>query len=266
MKENDLAKRMKSYYQDAYNIKLPKWTNVIIRLDGKAFGNFTRGLKRPFDAEFAEDMDATAKYLMKNIQGCKFAYVQSDEISLVLTDYDTLKTSAWFDNKLQKIVSVSASMATVAFNRARLGRIHNLGTSESNDPEMFFWDSLADWKWAEFDSRAFIIPFADEVVNYFLWRQQDATRTSISMAAQSVFSHSELQGKSTNEMQEMLMTLKGINWNDYPIRFKRGGTVIKMIEEISDVKFRSRLILDDPPIFSQDRDYILQKIKPTDEN
>ena len=275
MKQNDLAKRMKSYYQDAYNIRLPKRTNVVIRLDGKGFGQYTKGLERPFDEDFAHDMDATAKYLMANIQGCKLAYVQSDEISLVLTDYDTFKTSAWFDNKLQKIVSVSASMATREFNKQRL--VRGLRESLAQSFIKISADTYADtFRYAEFDSRAFIIPFNEEVVNYFIWRQQDATRNSISMAGQAHFSHNDLQNKTTSEVQDMLMGLynddgpfikEPVNWNDYPIRFKRGGTVVKRsvtLHRGEGTVNRTMVEIENPPIFSKDRNYILNKIKPTD--
>jgi len=258
-KPNGLASRMKEYYQDAYNIKLPKRSNVIIRLDGKSFGKYTKGLETPFDKDFAEDMNMTAKYLAENIQGCKFAYVQSDEISLLLTDYDTFETSAWFDNKLQKIVSVTASMATSEFNRRRLMRAvqkETFGVPIQTTIECF--------RMGEFDSRVFIIPDAEEVVNYFLWRQQDATRNSISMSGQKYFSHRDLQNKSTSEVQDMLFNEFGINWNDYPVRFRRGGCFKKenyLIIDSVESGFEKRWVYFDPPIFSKDRDFILETFK-----
>ena len=253
-KQSGLAKRMKEAYQDAYNIKLPKRTNVIIRLDGKSFAKYTKGLKTPFDKDFAEDMNLTAKYLCEKIQGCKLAYVQSDEISLLLTDYDTYETSAWFDNKLQKLVSVSASMTTSEFNRQRIRR--SMYTKFGEYVKSIREYDFEKFKMGEFDSRAFIISDKEEVVNYFLWRQQDATRNSISMTGQKYFSHRELENKSTSEVQEMLFKKEKVNWNDFPTRFKRGGCVLKEIKEE-----RTYWKIDnEPPIFSQDRNYILNLI------
>lgn len=266
-KPNGLAQRMKEYYQDAYNIILTKRSNVIIRLDGKSFGKYTKGLETPFDTGFMEDMNATAKYLAKKIQGCKFAYVQSDEISLLLTDYDTFETDAWFGNKLQKIVSVTASMATSEFNRVRLMRLCDEFTKNNSYVDA---SDIEKFRMGEFDSRAFIIPDAEEVVNYFLWRQQDATRNSISMAGQKYFK-SDMFKKNTDEVQEMLFQREGINWNNYPVRFKRGGC-FKKIEVIGntgplfikgDLPGTSKEWCElDTPIFSKDRDFILETFKP----
>ena len=116
MRDN-LGNRMKNY-EHTSRTYLTRRLPVIIRLDGKAFHTFTKGLKKPFDEILIDAMWETAKYLCKSIQGCKIAYVQSDEISLLLTDYDTIESCAWFDNNIQKMVSISASMATLAFNRA----------------------------------------------------------------------------------------------------------------------------------------------------
>jgi len=257
-KQSGLATRMKERYQDAYNIKFPGRTNVIVRLDGKSFGKYTKGLETPFDKDFAYDMDMTAKYLCENVQGCKFAYVQSDEISLLITDYDTFETSPWFGNKLQKFVSVTASMATSEFNRVRLMRVCEVSRN-SNMPKISI-ETIREFRMAEFDSRAFIIPESEEVVNYFLWRQQDATRNSISMTGQKYFSHRALQNKTTSEVQNMLMGYYNedgpyiktpVNWNDYPVRFKRGGMIMK------DVNWQQV----DPPIFSKDRDFLLNEFK-----
>jgi tRNA(His) 5'-end guanylyltransferase len=259
MKNLTLGDRMKQYYENVTKTKLPRRTNTIIRIDGKAFHTYTRGLDKPFDMNLTMDMLETTKYLCENIQGCKMGYTQSDEISLWLTDYDTLTTSAWFDGSVQKIVSIASSMATAKFNELRPGKL------------------------AMFDARVFTINEIEEVVNYFVFRQQDATRNSVSMAAQANFSHKDLQGKSGSDMQDMLMS-KGINWNDYPVYSKRGGTVVKRefaedikpIEaypvvdgagDIFGVSYRSQGVIrpkwtiEEPPIFTKDRDYI-KNIKP----
>jgi tRNA(His) guanylyltransferase len=272
MKYDKIGTRMKSYYEGVFSHVLPRRTNVIIRLDGRSFHTYTRGLKKPYDQGLNDDMDATTQYLCKNVQGCKCGYVQSDEISLLLTDYDKLETDAWFGNKIQKMVSVAASMSTSKFNQLRLTRSFKEKT-EMEFPIDLDW--IENFKLAEFDARVFVIPSEEEVVNYFLWREQDAIRNSISMLAQAYFSQKELYGKKTNDMQDMLMIEKKINWNDEPVRFKRGG-FIKNIKRVIDMKVQSYDIMSDGniatrgigttrsawepveiPIISKDRDFIL---------
>jgi len=210
-----LGDRMKSFYEDRTRISLQRRTYTIIRIDGKAFHTYTKGLKRPFDVGLIADMDATAAYLCKNIMGAKLAYVQSDEISVLLTDFDDLGTQAWFDNNLQKMASIAASMATSEFNRLRLKR------------DLSILEDVGQFKMAMFDARVFQIPTLTEVMNYFIWRQQDATRNSISSVGQSLYSHKELNGVSGDQKQEMIFQ-KGINWNDYSYREKRGGVITKV--------------------------------------
>jgi tRNA(His) guanylyltransferase len=210
-----LGARMKGQYEHRFRTFLPRRTYTILRLDGKAFHTYTRGLERPFDQQLMDDMAKTAQFLCQEISGTVFAYTQSDEISLLLTDFATTKTQAWFDGNVQKMVSVSAALATAKFNELRPGKL------------------------AFFDSRAFIIPDRSEVANYFVWRQQDATRNSISMAAQAHFSHRELHRKSSAQMQDMLHDGPGINWNDYPARFKR-GTVVCPVTSVEAVTYHDR--------------------------
>jgi len=221
---------MKNNYEDRFRIHLPRRTNVIIRVDGKAFHSFTKGLDKPIDHGLVHDMNMTAKYMCENIQGAKFGYVQSDEISIWLTDYDDLQTQGWFDYNIQKMCSIAASLATSKFNQLRITRQITEGFKMMKDENLsipLLHDIAKKQKLAQFDARVFIIPEIEEVVNYFIWRQQDATRNSISMAAQSMFSHKELHGKSCNQMQDMMMTEKGVNWNDYEVGFKRGRSLAK---------------------------------------
>lgn len=244
-----IGDRMKANYEDRMRISLPRRSYTIIRVDGKAFHTYTRGLVSPFDNGLIEDIDLTAAYLCKNIMGVEFAFCQSDEISLLLTDFTEIGTQAWFDNNLQKMCSVSASMATNSFNRARLERI-----------------SSPNVKFAEFDSRVFQIPQKIEVENYFIWRQQDTTRNSISSVAQSLYSHKELENKTTDQQQEMIFQ-KGINWNDYDAKLKRGRMIVKETYEKpadendkSQSSIRTRWISIEVPIFTQDREFISSKI------
>lgn len=268
--KDDLSNRMKEFYENRTRIKLPRRTYTIIRIDGKAFHTYTRGLKKPFDKGLMDDMDNTAKYLCEKIQGAQLAYVQSDEISILVTDFDNLNTDMWFDGNLQKMCSVSASMATSKFNQLRWIRFVNEKYNKTTEKVQWVWfEQAGSLKLAEFDSRVFQIPQSIEVENYFIWRQQDATRNSISSCAQSMFSNKELHGKSTNEMQEMLFQ-GGINWNDYTYREKRGGMILKIPHKIEGKNPQtgkteefSRNVWDniETPIFTEERD-VLRKIIP----
>lgn len=246
--KDTLGDRMKEFYENRTRIYLPRRGYTIIRVDGKSFHTYTKGLIRPFDDGLIEDMDATAAYLCKNIMGAKFAFVQSDEISILITDFDEITTQAWFDNNLQKMCSVSASMATKAFNEARMKRV-SAGTTET---------LIAKMKWAEFDSRVFQVPQPSEVENYFIWRQQDATRNSISSTAQSLYSSKQLHGKNTDQQQEMIFQ-KGVNWNDFDVKYKRGRFIEKEYYD-KDGAIRSRWRSYGPPIFTQEKDFLSLKI------
>ena len=212
------------------------------------------------------------QYLCANIQGCVFGYTQSDEITLVLTDYATIKTDAWFGYNVQKMASISASMATMEFNRLFHQEFED--TILECDPErdditiiLERLDTLMKKQFkACFDARCFSIP-VDEVCNCLIWRQQDATRNSIEAVGQANFSHRQLMGKSCNEIQDMLFKEKGINWNDLPTDCKRGSACYRVVseEEIDDPRNpgnkitvqRRRWIVDaDIPIFSKDRQFV----------
>ncbi|MBC5744690.1 hypothetical protein FMM74_014160 [Lachnospiraceae bacterium MD308] len=223
MKRDDLGNRMKTFYEEISKIRLMRRCPVICRLDGKAFHTFTRGFKRPFDDVLIKTMQETAKYLCENIQGCQLAYTQSDEISLLLIDYQRFETSAWFDYEIQKMCSISASMATMAFNRIFSETVSDLKVDNTKPMNRYF---EAVYLGAMFDARVFNIP-KEEATNYFYWRQLDASRNSIQMVGQANFSNKELQHKSCNDIQDMLMTQKGINWNDLPTYQKRGSCIIK---------------------------------------
>lgn len=272
-----LGDRMKSQYEERTRIKLPRRTPTIIRIDGKAFHTYTKGLERPFDQRFVDDMDQTAIYLCENIQGAKCAYVQSDEISILLTDYDKIGTDAWFDGNIQKMASVSASMATSMFNWMRIQEYfcgthikeHFTHEEEFNKDDDFDYQinvgSIINYfpvkKLAEFDSRVFTIPDKEEVVNYFIWRQQDCVRNSISTVAQSLYSHQELEGKNQNDKQEMIFQ-KGQNWNDIDTKLRRGRFINKEHFELDpscygDAIHRTRWISSAMPTITEDRNVIL---------
>ena len=265
MHRDSLGDRMKEQYEDRTRYLLPRRTYTIIRVDGKSFHTYTRDCQRPYDAGLMDDMDATAKALWENMEGAQIAYVQSDEISVLLTDFEGQQTEAWFDGNLQKMTSLSASIATAHFNRARTFRrvTHETALRPGREDP-----------YAYFDSRAFVIPDAVEVENYFIWRGQDAARNSVSMTAQAHFPHERLQGKSSSEMQEMLWQEKGVNWNDQPAGFKRGRCVVRKLVEKDAVYVdkrtgetktatgvrRASWQVVAPPIFTQDRDWLRGRI------
>lgn len=256
--KDSLGDRMKSQYEDRTRLYLPRRTYTIVRVDGRAFHSYCRGLTRPFDLDLMVDMDATAVVLCEQMQGACFAFVQSDEISVLLTDFEKVDTEAWFDGNVQKIVSIAASTATMAFNRERGRR----GAPTT----------------ATFDARAFTIPDPVEVENYFIWRQQDATRNSISMAAHAQFSHRQLQHVTSDAMQEMLFREKGVNWNDYPAGCKRGRAVERQLftadvtytdrrtgeDRIARDVTRSAWVAVDPPVFTRERDWLSSRIPQYD--
>lgn len=239
-----IMQRMKNNYENRSKTFLTRRTPVICRIDGKAFHTYTRGLNKPFDEGLMEDMTDTAIYLCQNIQGVKCAYVQSDEISILITDYDTLQTDAWFDYNVQKMTSISASLATGIFNQLRFQRILD------NQSEYYFSRNgsieLSDTPLANFDSRVFNIP-VDEVANYFLARQKDAVKNSIAMLAQSLYSHKELDGVNSNQMQELCFQ-KGHNWNDLHWNKKRGTLIIKNTYADDKLvnKFGENTVYDEP--------------------
>ena len=228
---DELGTRMKEFYEARARTYLPRRTPVAIRIDGKAFHTFTRGFQKPFDEVLGNAMVRTMEYLCKNIQGCVFGYTQSDEITLLLVDYKQLNSEAWFDYQVQKMCSIAASMATMAFNRY-INEEFNRWFDKASTCEHTHSMSIGDWnlyhsyaksieKGAMFDARVFSIP-KEEATNLVYWRQLDATRNSIQMVGQANFSHNELQGKSCNAIQDMLLTQRDINWNDYPTHWKRG--------------------------------------------
>lgn len=225
MKNDSLGDRMKRY-ESVPKTTLMRRTPVIIRLDGKAFHTFTKGLIKPFDKVFVKTMIDTTYNLCKNIQGCVFGYTQSDEITLVLCDYQKLETDAWFKYEVQKMCSVAASMCTMYFNKYFKYWTNHKKQVMEDTAENHAYVELLESKFdtATFDARCFNVP-KEEVVNCVLWRQNDATRNSILSVGQYYFSHKELENKSCNQIQDMLFLEKGVNWNDFPINIKRGTAV-----------------------------------------
>ncbi len=266
---DELGKRMKEYYENIPKTKLMRRAPVIIRIDGRAFHTFTRGFKKPFDEILIKSMQETMKYLCENIQGCVLGYTQSDEISLLLVDYKNLNSSAWFDYEIQKICSIAASMATMAFNKSftknaeefmtdcaasyEMEGLCSKGTEEYKLCEVY---QKAMEKGATFDARCFNIP-KEEVTNYFYWRQLDAIRNSIQMVGQAYFSHNILQYKTCEDIKDMLYVKDEIVWELLPTYKQRGSCCIKQDYIYENILRKQWVIDNNIPLFKDEgRDYI----------
>ena len=267
---DDLGERMKKFYEKPAQTKLIRRMPVAIRIDGKAFHTFTRGFQKPFDNVLMKTMQETTKYLCENIQGCVFGFTQSDEITLILVDYKKLNSSAWFDYEVQKMCSIAASMATMSFNKYFTKNVEDFIQDCATDYETQglcgegtvefelckIYQKALD-KGAMFDARCFNIP-KEEVTNLIYWRQLDATRNSIQMVGQAIFSHQELQNKTCNMIQDMLHEQKGINWNDYSTVCKRGTSCFYTEVEYEDGVRRAEWFIDEdmPILKGDDRNYV----------
>lgn len=251
MERDELGTRMKEY-ESAGQTRLIRRLPVIIRVDGRAFHTLTHKMDKPVDDRFQTCMWATATALCEEVQGARIGYVQSDEISVLLYERD-VHSDGWFGYDRDKVVSGSAAAATAAFLLHFIKLFPEVYLNTRNAPR--------------FDSRASNYPL-HEVVNYMIWRQQDATRNSILGLGMSHFSHKQLHQKNTSQIQDLLHAEKGIDWNDCPTTQKRGTCIVKesymvragdMINdhEVQAYTERSRWVVDeDIPIFTQDRTYI----------
>jgi len=257
--QDALGDRMKGQYEDRTRFLLPRRTYTIIRLDGKAFHTYTRGLEKPFDKGLFEDIDAAIIAMLPELQGAVFAYTQSDEISVLLTDFVDIGTCAWFDGNLQKMCSVAASIMTAEFNQCRLERAFKITQTLPMDLK----EARMRKHLAFFDARVFTIPDRVEVMNYFIWRNQDCARNSVSMVAQSLYSHKELHGKSTSDKHEMIHQA-GKNWaTDYTDGEKNGRLIVKESFEAQiqdNTVERTRWVSKGAWKFTEDKDKILAMI------
>ena len=215
-KEKTLGNRMKEY-EAVPKLFLTLGTPKIIRLDMRAGHTFTKGFERPFDEVFSDCMIETTIELCNSIQGVVAGYTQSDEISLILNDKIKGGYGCFFDGNVEKIVSISASISTLEFNKAFFEKASKLEGTVYNKRL---------WK-AQFDSRVFCLPNTTELYNYILWRKQDAERNSIQMVGHANFSDKQMHLKNTSQIQDMLMLEKGINWNNFKSRYKRGAIVFR---------------------------------------
>ena len=261
MPVNDaLGFRMKENYENISKTKLLRRTPVAIRIDGKAFHTFTRGFKKPFDDILIQSMEETMLYLCKNIQGCVLGYHQSDEITLILTDYKKLNSDAWFDYEVQKLCSIAASMATMRFAQVFNQKVYDFVSGNASlgiEDEKTYSSALykAATNGAMFDARCFNIP-REEVANLIYWRQLDAMRNSVQMVGQANFSHKQLDKKNQETIKKMLKDEKGIDWErDFATCYKCGTCCVR--------DYNGQWYVDtEIPIFKgEDRQYIEQLIQ-----
>ena len=241
MLKDSLGNRMKGY-ENAYKETLPENFPIIIRLDGSHFHTFTKDLEKPFDENLISAFWETCKYLAENIGGAKFVYHQSDEISILVRNDDNYNTQAWFKNNLNKLVSISASLATAKFNE----EIRKVYPGK---------------ELATFDSRVFIVP-EHEILNYFVWRQNDAMRNSVSMVAQSMFSHKSLQNQKKDDMVKRMLVENHFDFfNDLEIYKQRGACFEKELFDLNlgngDTVKRSRWEVNlNMPVLTEEKDFL----------
>ena len=266
---DELGKRMKQYYEFIPKTKLMRRCPVAMRIDGKCFHSFAKGFEKPFDRVLVKTMQETMKYLCENIQGCVLGYTQSDEISLLLVDYKNLNSSAWFDYEVQKICSIAASMATMAFNKSFTKKAEEFMTdcAASYEMEGLCGKGTEEYKLCEvyqkaiekgamFDARCFNIP-KEEVTNYFYWRQLDAIRNSIQMVGQAHFPHNILQYKTCEDIKDMLYVKDEIVWELLPTYKQRGSCCIKQDYIYENILRKQWIIDNNIPLFKDEgRDYI----------
>jgi tRNA(His) guanylyltransferase len=249
MDKTSLGDRMKRYEASGESYLVPR-TPLMLRLDGKGFSKFTKGLKKPMDENLRKCMEYASYQLVKQIEGCRFAYTQSDEITLILVDYASRESQPWFNYRASKVLTIAASICTSAFIKAAL---------------CYLPDHLVKKGFPLFDARAWNLP-KEEVCNAVIWRQQDATRNAIQSLGHAHFSHKELHNKNCGEIQDMLFLQKGINFNDEPTYYKRGLSLYRINCEVDTpegVVIRKRIVSDeDMPILTKDRNYVENWLEP----
>lgn len=253
----NLQERMKRY-ESSYDFTLPINMPIVIRLDGWHFKSFTKGLKKPFDLIFRETMVETMKELCKVIPDIQFAYTQSDEISFIIINFDKLEKTPWFDNRINKLISISSSIASVKFNEILKRKVKEeydarLNSNDCRDKDLEEY-KIYEKKFGQayFDARAYVIP-KEDIINYLYWREWDGIRNSVQSVGYTYFSQKELLNKNTNDIIELLKG-KGINWYDYPLWLQRGVVLFK---DLLGKWSEDRNI----PIFKKDgRSYVRERI------
>lgn len=271
--KDSLGDRMKAYYEDRAKTNLLRKVPVIIRADGRAFHTYCKRFEKPYSYTLNEVLNNVMKYLCENIQGAKYAERHSDEISIFVSDTDSILTDAFFDYSVQKICSIVGSMASTEFcKQLVLSQLdsnslitdcqHNLNAKAVIDNAFKFIPF--NEKWPTFDARCYNMP-ADEVSNYFYWRMLDAKRNSIQGLAQSKFSHKELCGKNCNELQEMLFQKHGINWNSLPQGQKTGFVCLKKEKVVRNLSNKATYEIK-TPVMEYDKDLLIRDVWTVEES
>lgn len=248
----DLGDRMKAY-ERSYETYMIGRLPVVIRVDGKGFSRWTKqtARKKPFDPELADAMAYACSQTASNIEGCVFGYTQSDEMTFVLRNDQSLESTPWFGNRVQKITSVVAAYVTAYFNEMIINS----------------WEATPT-PLAVFDARVFAVPSVQEAINCLVWRQNDATKNSISAACYyevatkvgKKTARKLMHGLGQKQQQELLFQERAINWNDYPIRYKRGIGTYRVVEtkEMDGKSYtRSSWKIDnDLPVFTKEPEFL----------
>ena len=227
------------YYRGLSDYKLLPNSYVLVMLDGRSFSHMVKNkFQKPFDNEFIRMMNETAEYVCKNVQGCKFAFVQSDEISLVLTDFDTPTTDAFFSNRLCKMQSIIASLATAKFNQLMASYHFEKMWDDGCPPDLSVddvCDKIEKLPLYQFDCKCWNVPTYNDVFAWILFRQNDCIKNSKQQTAQTCFPHKELFGKNTDEQIALLKETKGIDWQQFPNDKKYGRFIWKEeVQLVSD--------------------------------
>lgn len=247
--KDSFGERIKAY-ENVNRTYLTDGVPKVMRLDGKAFHSFLKGAERPYDKNVMMSMAFAAAKVLKEIGGsARFAYIQSDEVSIGINDKMTIESSPWFGNNVQKMVSVSSSIMAVNFSYEYYTRMTNAAIEKATteiDGKRYVQLMVGkpNFRPAYFDARIFQVPNVVELHNAVLWRQQDAAKNSISQYARSFFSHKEVDGKNGSEMQEMMHSVHGFNWNDAPTWTKRGILLYRLDREQMDCTISERKSLE----------------------
>jgi len=220
-----------NYYRDLTDYRILPNSNILVMLDGKNFSTLVKNhFKKPFDDDFIDMMNKTAKFLCNNVQGVKFAYTQSDEISLLITDYDTQETDTPFGGRLCKLQSILASLATSEFNRQFiLNKLSNKFV-DSGDVDVTFaevYDEINKMKLAQFDCKVWVVPNKNDVYAWFLYRQIDCIRNSKQQTAQTYLSPKDLMSRNTDEQVELCKAKSGVDWCAFADQYRFGRFVYK---------------------------------------
>ena len=233
------------YYRSLTDYKLMPNSYVMVCIDGRSFSHLIKNkFQKPFDDSFIEMMNETAKYVCENVQGCKFAYTQSDEVTFVLTDFDTPTTDAFFNYRLCKMQSIIASLATAKFNQLMLSyhleRYSYKHLLEDNDDTLYSLNDAIQFidnaQLYQFDCRCWTVPTLNDAFAYLLWRQIDCVRNSKQQTAQTFLTHKELMNKNTDAQIQLLLETKNIDWNTFPDSYKYGRFIYKKNVLMSNIE------------------------------